>query len=301
MVSSEFDLLALIRAAAGHYPEGLPQAIEAGLISKSLAQGKTRCAAGTRSIFCEPVVEDVFAGTIDLPEIHAAELSRDTLAAGILHHGALLVRELYTPAHLQRLQVLAVSQEEANRANNQPLGCSDSTLLGLLEIYADCGLLDAVRSYLDNDAVIFAERTKLRHHRAQRDKFAAIPWHQDVNFFGQKSYAINCWAAVTSCGEKNPGLSILPRRMNERVGWNDDDGIAPLDYGKSFSESDLASLSRKNPIAHPVLRPGDALLFDEMTVHQTASKRWLVEEQIVSISWFFRASKFPSWGTPLAI
>lgn len=301
MANSEFDMLALIRSAVRDYPEGLPPAVEAELVAHALARGKARCEASTPSTFCEPVAEDLFIGTVDLPEIPASELSRDALAAGILHHGALLVREFYNPEQLQRLQQLARTQEEANRADNLPLGCSDSTLLKLLELYDECGLLEAVRGYLDDDAVIFAERTKLRHHRAQRDKFAAIPWHQDVNFFGQKSYAINCWAAVTSCGEKNPGLSLLPRRMSGRVGWNDSDGIAPLDYGKSLSESELASLSRHNPIAHPVLRPGDALLFDEMTVHQTASRRWSLEEQVVSISWFFRASNFPSWGTPLAI
>jgi len=248
-----------------------------------------------------PASVDVFSGTKGIPEIMAGELSAETLASGILHHGALLVRGLYSPGQLERLQELSASQEAANRLDNSPLGCTAHTLFGLLEVYRDCGLLDAVRDYLADEPLLFGERTKLRHHRAERDKYAAIPWHQDVNFFGRKSFAVNCWAAVTGIGEGNPGLGIIPKRVDERVGWREEDGIAPLEYGKAISQDTLSGLGTEGLAVYPVLNPGDALLFDEMTVHQTAVRRWELTEQIVTISWFFPASRFPEWGTPLAV
>ena len=122
----------------------------------------------------------------------------------------------------------------------------------------------------------------------KRDAFAAIPWHQDVNFFGHKSYALNCWAAVSACGEDNPCLGIIPQRTEARHGW-EGPGLAPLDYGKRMPEGTLEALTKDTPAAYPVLQPGDAVLFDEMTVHGTASRPWKVKEQVVAISWFFAA------------
>ncbi|MGI9284372.1 MAG: phytanoyl-CoA dioxygenase family protein [Pseudomonadales bacterium] len=245
-------------------------------------------------------IPDLFAGCGELPEIQGTELTVDTLAAGILNQGALLVRSLFSAAQVQYLLKSAEHAPADQQAGDLPLGCSPGTLFDLLEIYQQCGLLQTVRDYLGDEPVMFAERAKLRRHYADRDKYAAIPWHQDVNFFGTKSYAVNCWAAITPCGEDNPGLSVIPRRTEQRHGWQGD-GLAPLDYGKRMPEGMMEELTRDYPIATPVFRPGDAILFDEMTIHSTAAKPWKLAEQIVAISWFFRASQFPAWGTPLAV
>ncbi|MEH6582672.1 MAG: phytanoyl-CoA dioxygenase family protein [Halioglobus sp.] len=299
MAGNDFDIMAAVQALDGFHTD--ERTAEAELLAQMTAAGAARCERSREKTLTPPRATDLFADTVGLPEIQADQLNRETLAAGILHHGALLVRQLYSGEVLTRLQHLASTREEADRADNLPLGCTPHTFFQLLNIYQQCGLLDAVREYLDDEPVIFAQRSKLRQHRAKRDKYAAIPWHQDVNFFGRKSYAVNCWAAVTPCGEDNPGLNIIPVRTEERQGWDGDDGIAPLDYGRSMTPDELDNFRGKQPIAHPVLQPGDALLFDEMTVHQTALKRWARAEQVVTISWFFRASGFPAWGTPLAI
>lgn len=243
---------------------------------------------------------DSFAGCEGLPEIQGPELNADTLTAGILNHGALLVRGLFNAAQVQYLLDSAEQATEDQQAGELPLGCSPRALFDLLEVYQQCGLLQTVRDYLGDEPVMFAERAKLRRHHADRDKYAAIPWHQDVNFFGAKSYAVNCWAAITPCGEDNPGLSVIPRRTEQRHGWQGD-GLAPLDYGKRMPEGMLEELTRDYPIATPVFQPGDTILFDEMTIHTTAAKPWKLAKQIVAISWFFRASQFPAWGTPLAV
>jgi len=249
-----------------------------------------------------PEFSDCFAGITGLPEVASVDLDASTLASGLLHHGALLVRGLYDDAMLARLCSHARRQEAIDREEHAPLGCSPATLSLLVEVYRDSGLLQAVAAYFGDSPLLFAERVKLRQHRAETHKFAAIPWHQDVSFFGRKAWAVNCWAAVTPCGRDNPGISVIPGRVDDYIGWNPEtQGLAPLDYGRSLSTEDLPALTDRYPARDCILEPGDALLFDEMTVHQTNSRRWRLEQQIVTISWFFRAKAFPDWGTPLAV
>ena len=294
-------LMAEIIGLSRRYPDGVPADIAKTVVQDMIESGRAICERNAQSELVVPVPKDLFDKSTGLPEIHRDELDAKTLAAGIHHHGGLLVRQLYNEDQLAQLRQGAVSGHDADRVDNAPLGCSADTLFTLLKIYRECGLLDVVSEYLDGEAVMFAERAKLRQHRAKRDKYAAIPWHQDVNFFGRKSYAVNCWAAITPCGNDNPGLNIIPRRTEQRYGWDESDGIAPLDYGRALLPQELNDLCAGRAIAAPVLEPGDALLFDEMTVHQTALKKWSVAEQVVTISWFFRASGFPQWGTPLAL
>lgn len=275
--------------------------IEAELVRLRAEYGKTLSSKNAVSNICRPTVTDVFAGIRGLPEIAADELTGSTIAAGILHHGALLVRGLYRAPHLQRLAELVASQEEANRGDNAPLACTPTTFFNLLEIYRESGLLSAVATYLDGQPLLLAERTKLRHYRVEKDMQAAIPWHQDINFFGKRTYAVNCWAAVTSCGAGNPGLGIIPTGVERRFGWKEEDGLAPLDYSRGAPPDLFGELIAEHPAVYPVLEPGDALLFDEMTVHRTAGKVWKLSEQIVTVGWFFRPSGFPEWGTPLAV
>ncbi len=274
-------------------------ALEARLVSLRREAGEAlRGAAG---VLQAPACADAFPGCTTLPEITGGDLSAATLGGALLYHGGLLVRGLYSDAQLQHLRQLAVQQEAVDREDHTPLGTSPHTLFELLEVYRDCGLLDAVDGYLDGQPLMFAERTKLRQHRAETHKYAAIPWHQDASFFGRKSWAVNCWAAVTPCGDGNPGLGIIPRRTDQYHGWDPADGRAPLDYGNAMPEAELTALCEGHPAVEVVLQPGDALLFDEMTVHRTNSRPWRLQQQIVTISWFFRASGFPDWGTPLAV
>ncbi len=243
---------------------------------------------------------DLFADTGGLPEIEASQLSAVTLGAGILYHGGLLVRGLYGQEQLQRLQRLAQENTQTEQQDDR-LGCSAHTLFELIEVYRQSGLLAAVEGYLGSRPVLFAERIKLRRLQREQDRYAAIPWHQDAAFFGRKSHAVNCWAAVTPCGENNPGLSILPCRSEQLHGWSLENGHAPLDYGRAVSSEAFDALLEQHTPVDCILQPGDAVLFDEMTVHQTLVRPWRRDEQVVTISWFFPPSGFPGWGTPLAV
>jgi hypothetical protein len=275
--------------------------IEQELLKLRLSSGRARCEGARCAESARPIYPDIFSALPGLPEVYPGEFNAASLAAGILYHGAIVVRGLYNSDLISRLESLSRAEEDDNRTDNSPLGCTPHTFFELLEVYQESGLLGVVGEYLGDQPVMFAERIKLRHHRAKRDVYADIPWHQDVNFFGAKSYAVNCWAAVTPCGDGNPGLGIVPTRIEERLGWSDEDGIAPLDYGRSMSDDVLEDTVALHPVQLPKLNPGDAILFDEMTVHQTALQPWTLAEQIVTISWFFRPAGFPDWGSPLAV
>lgn len=247
--------------------------------------------------------QEVFGsiGENAIPEIHGQVLSPEALAAGLQLHGALLVRGLYDEGQLGRLHALALAESEDPGARDERIGCSVHVLAELLELYADSGLLDSVQRYQGGSSLLFGERTKLRRQLRERDRQAAIPWHQDAAFFGRECRAVNCWAAVTPCGESNPCLSIVPRRFSSLVGWRSDQGHAPLNYGQAVSSEAFDELIAAVAPVNCVLQPGDALLFDEMTVHRTWPRPWRREDQVVTISWFFPASSFPDWGTPLAV
>jgi hypothetical protein len=54
------------------------------------------------------------------------------------------------------------------------------------------------------------------------------------------------------------------------------------------------------PILRPVFEPGDALLFDELFLHKTASDPRMRRPRYAIESWFFGASAFPENYVPLA-
>ncbi len=249
------------------------------------------------------ISEGVLPAGGPLPEVAGGDLDAYVLADGILNHGALVVRKLYSDAQVEHLRELAESQVEQAPAPQEGLGCSAGTCMELLDIYWDSGLLPAVNAYQAGSTLMFSERTKLRRQLRRRDKLSAIPWHQDAAFFGGQRGAVNCWAAITPCGEENPSLSIVPRRFDHLIGWREQSGLAPLDYGRTESREAFDTLLQDEDCqpANCVLQPGDAVLFDEMTVHRTWSRPWRREDQIVSVSWFFPAGAFPDWGTPFAV
>lgn len=248
-----------------------------------------------------PEAPDLFPASPGLREISVSELNGKNLASGLVHHGAFIVRGLYGPDHIARLKEIAAFEERAKLKKSANARCADRTLLELLKIYRDCGLLDSVREYLGEVPVMLKGRTEVRTKYARADGPRGLPWHQDVNFFGGKTYAVNCWATATGCGADSPSLGIVPRRLHERIGWDAADGRAPLGYGKGTPEHVVEEVAARHPTVEVILGPGDALFFDEMALHRSGLTPWSADRTIVTISWFFRASRFPDGRTPIAV
>jgi hypothetical protein len=55
------------------------------------------------------------------------------------------------------------------------------------------------------------------------------------------------------------------------------------------------------PILRPIFEPGDALLFDELFLHKTASEPEMRNPRYAIENWFFGASAFPPDYAPLAV
>lgn len=240
---------------------------------------------------------DMFVGETGIPEIAAKDLTAKAIASGVLFHGALLIRGLYNAKQISILSE-AAEFENAKKIRDPKSVISTFSFCKLMEAYQQSGLLKAVRGYLGDDAIVALERARLRYRGL--DAVSGLSWHQDGSYFGQKCYALNCWTAITECGRENTGLSVVPRRYNERLGADEikksDAGKADLNYGKEILGKYLPN---REEIVSPVFKPGDALIFDEMTLHRTAKVPEVTKHQIVSISWFFSLSRLPIFKTPL--
>ena len=302
MTMDEAIMARIVRAARAH-PDGIPAALAEEISEHMTREGIARREAARGQKVEPPTVPDLFEGITGLPEVERANLDTDVMASAILHHGALLVRGLYSEPQLDRLRrtpEARVEREVDPDAGKMRRFASTSTMLEMLRIYEECGLLEAVRGYFGEQPVIWPMRATLRL-RSTRQERGGLAWHQDVNFFGERGYAINCWAAVSQCGVRNPGLEILPKRTDERHGWSASEGTAPLQYGQKLHESTIAELGETHPPVAPRFEPGDALLFDEMTLHRTSRVTCEID-QLVTITWFFRPAGYPAKGTaPLSL
>jgi Phytanoyl-CoA dioxygenase (PhyH) len=259
-----------------------------------------------------------------LPEIPAGELDPALLRAGILRDGCLLVRGLVAreDAHAFAAEIdraFAVRDQHEDDGSS-PDGrydefvpdprfqeiserpwikegggvlAADSPRLAfdMLELFRRSGVLDLADAYLGEPALLSAQKTTMRRAEPQ----VGGAWHQDGAFMGDVR-ALNLWLALSRCGDEAPGLDLLPRRLDTLVETGTDDAVI------SYQVSNRAALAAAGDveIVRPVFEPGDALLFDEMFLHQTASDPSMPNPRFAIESWFFGASAFPAGYAPIA-
>ena len=169
----------------------------------------------------------------------------------------------------------------------------DSPLLAteMLDLFASADLQRLVGDYLGEYPLLSLQKTTLR--KATPDVPGA--WHQDGKFMGEVR-ALNLWLSLSRCGDEAPGLDLVPRRLDELVATETDDAV--LAYQVSTAQAQQAAGDK--PILRPVFEPGDALFFDEMFLHQTASDPSMPNPRYAVESWFFGASAFPTEYGPIA-
>jgi ectoine hydroxylase-related dioxygenase (phytanoyl-CoA dioxygenase family) len=263
---------------------------------------------------------DLFAGTTGLPEIEATRLTAAHLASGILHHGALLVRGAVDAEHLAVMTTYLDNKEAATRATAHlesdearkrqldegaretmrkglpRMMCTPSALFEIIEMYKDVGLGRIIEEYLGERPVLLADRIRLTRQRGG----VGLPWHQDAAFYGGVFRAVNVWLAISPCGTDAPGLSIVPRRMSGvcAVGPGETLPLA-LSYGERFTPELVEQFAAGREVANPEFRPGDVLLFDELTLHRTSPRTWKFPYRDSAVTWFLAPSRLPASVTPL--
>ena len=261
-----------------------------------------------------------------LPEIAPGELTPGLLRAGILRDGCVLVRGLVDreaalalAAQIDRVFEARAAFEAGSRsapgyyeefdppetrfqvASVRPwirdgggvlAGDSPMVTYEMLELFASAGLTRLVGEYLGEPPLLSVHKTTLR-------KAEPVPggaWHQDGAFMGDVR-ALNLWLSLSRCGDVAPGLDILPRRLDGFVTAQTDEAV--LSYQVSQQKAEEAAGDRR--ILRPVFEPGDALFFDELLLHQTASDPSMPHPRYAIENWFFGGSAFPGDYAPLAV
>ena len=276
----------------------------------------------------DPPPRDLFTpapGT--LPEIDARALDLDHLASAMHHHGALIVRGLFSPrtamafrhdidAVLDALRVFLDAKAEGRDADLptaqkvlfQPIPNSDqlhkgmgSAFLGLsgavgtlLSPLVSHRLLDqfetlGLRRLLQR---YFRDEPCLSFYKSVLRRAEPLPhpaeWHQDGAFMDEGIDSLNLWVALSDCG---PGTNSpgmdLVPRRLDRIVPPGTDG-ALFDW--SVSEETVARTFR-DPVARPRFDAGDAVFFDHFNLHATSSAPDFTRPRYAIETWFFAKSR----------
>jgi hypothetical protein len=263
-------------------------------------------------------VPDLFPDERGLPEVDASDLTAEVIASAIRYHGALVVRRLFSDAWCARLRdsidrcwdaidcfrktkardpawfdpidTAANGLTMMDRAIIMAGGTgyvpdSPRLLFELLEAFDDAGVKRVVTDYFGEPPAL--SLVKLAQRRLAPD--ASGGWHQDAAVYGQTAQTLNFWVPVSRCGDVAPGLEMVPRRMDHLVGTHGDVGVD--EYAALSGEVD--QLLADTPAARPVFAAGDAAVFDQMLLHQTAASPGFTETRYGFESWFFAPSSYP--------
>ena len=170
---------------------------------------------------------------------------------------------------------------------------ADSPLVAfeMFELFRAAGIAPLVDGYLGEPALISAHKTTLRKAAP------SVPgaWHQDGKFMGQVR-SLNLWLSLSRCGDVAPGLDLVPRRLDELVATQTDEALLEIQVSQARAEEAAGDAG----IVRPIFEPGDALFFDEMFLHQTASDPSMPNPRYAIENWFFGASSFPADYAPVA-
>jgi hypothetical protein len=274
--------------------------------------------------FPDPDYESLPNGSL-VPEIEAKDLTPGVVRAGILRSGCVLVRGLVDRSRAQALaeQIDRSFTERARYDDDKSFNdrfyipfehdtrrgvapprnfieagggvlAIDAPILSfeLSELYRSIGLSELVAGYLREAPLTAGDKATLR----KAEPSVSGAWHQDGKFMGDVK-ALNLWLALSECGENAPGLDLVPRRLEEHVATQTDEVIMANQVSQRVAEQAAGEL----PILRPSFAPGDALLFDELFLHKTASDPSMRRPRYAIENWFFGPSGFPANYVPLAL
>jgi hypothetical protein len=167
---------------------------------------------------------------------------------------------------------------------------SPRVLFDFLETLERAGLRPLITDYLgERPALSLYKSTLRRTHPMPRAE-----WHQDGAFLGEGIRTINLWLCLSHCGEDAPGLDLLPRRLDRVVETGEGGAILDWTAGPETVEKAAEGV----PVIRPKFEPGDALLFDELFLHRTATDETMTRNRYAIETWFFAPSRYPGDQIP---
>lgn len=274
-----------------------------------------------------PAFPDLFSGA-RIPEIRASELNARGLGSGILHHGALVVRGLAEAAVLSSLRdCIDKALDEAGKQQSDPspgespfysrcpeteahdvayarafaenmgsavlAGDSPHTFAMLLELYEKAGVISSVEEYLGERPVLSLAKTVLRRVPIT----TGTDWHQDGAFLGTGIRVVNVWLAVTDCGIDAPGMDLVAKRIPRIL----ETGTNGAQYDWSVGPETLIIERLDQHVLSPVFEAGDAIMFDQFSLHRTGIRDGMTKTRYAVEAWMFAPSTFPLETFPLVM
>lgn len=276
----------------------------------------------------EPIIADPRSG--GLFEIEAADLTVSSLRVGLAQSGCVLVRGLVPHDRVTRLVAGIDAAIAAYDAATEPAGevdpgwyspgsmpdrvsdglpesarrkflrdrgglwAADSPrmLFELFELVDEVGIGRLMTEFLGERPLLSALKCTLR--RVPPELVVVSGWHQDGAFLGDHVGAFNFWLSLSRCGRDAPGLDVVPRRIDHVL--KSDEG-ARFDW--SLSDGAVLEAAEGTPIVRPEFEAGDALLFDHLLVHRTATSSDMTRERYAIESWFFAPTAYPAGQLPI--
>jgi hypothetical protein len=273
-----------------------------------------------------PATEDLFPVTRRPPEVGGVDLDTRTLGSGILRHGSLLVRGLVPPRQVASLVDTidrAMDGYDAHR-NGVPVSQtapwfvpfkpgpgysvghgrqwvrdgggawtvdSPRAMFDLIETFQTAGVDRALTGYFGERPALSVKKCTLR--RVPTDTSA--DWHQDGAFLGNGIRTVNVWLSLSHCGDNAPGLDIVPRRLDHIV----ETGTDGAQFDWSVGPDLVDRVAGDAGVVRPIFEPGDALLFDDLFLHQTGVSPGMTNERYAIETWFFAPSTYPDHQIPI--
>jgi hypothetical protein len=263
-------------------------------------------------------VPDLFEGTTGIPEVSARDLDATKIRSAINHHGGLVVRGLLSAEWCARLRdgidrsweafdrfrsTKAIDPAWFDPADTDAYGLtvpgrayvmnggtayvpdSPRLLFDLLDAFEAAGVKRVVTDYFNEPPAL--SLLKLAQRRLAPE--ASGGWHQDAAVYGPIAQTLNFWVPVSRCGDVAPGLEMFPRALDYLVGTYGTEGVD--EYRARVEE--VGVLTAETPAARPVFEAGDAAVFDQFLLHQTAASPDFREQRYGFESWFFAPSTYP--------
>jgi ectoine hydroxylase-related dioxygenase (phytanoyl-CoA dioxygenase family) len=94
-----------------------------------------------------------------------------------------------------------------------------------------------------------------------------LPFHQDQMLLQRP--LLNVWIALTPCGTEAPGLELVVTDKSNLLATFADDRKEFSAAQKQIAESEVIKTFGPESLWHPIMAPGDALIFRGTTIHRT--------------------------------
>jgi hypothetical protein len=262
-----------------------------------------------------------------LPEIGRDGFATDVVGGAVAHHGAVVVRGLFSPDQVDRCVAAIDRAHEVREAvaegrvepdasfsplpGDEPLKTqvlrnmvgvqggiwladSPTATATALEALDEVGAVAMMTEHFGDRPFFSLQKSTLRRSPAE---WRMVAWHQDGSFLDADVRTMNIWVALTPCGGDlpTPGLEVVPRRMAE---------ILPVDGVMSPHSIDydlVDEIAAETPTIIPEFAPGDALVFDEHFLHRTHLPQEMTHPRYALECWFFAPSHHTTDYVPLLV